>query len=117
ALKLTVGQVVACLEEAYPPKLAESWDAVGLICGDRAEPVAKVAFALDCTDEVVDAAIDSGADMLVVHHPLLLRGVTGVVADHPKERIVHKLIRIRFALFAEYTNADSARTDVTVVLQ
>ncbi|AGE36870.1 Nif3-like dinuclear metal center hexameric protein [Corynebacterium urealyticum] len=116
AAQLTVGQVVACLEEAYPPKLAESWDAVGLICGDRAEPVAKVAFALDCTDEVVDAAIDSGADMLVVHHPLLLRGVTGVPADHPKGRIVHKLIRNRVALFAAHTNADSARPGVNDVL-
>src|SRR5699024_12369589 len=54
--------------------------------------------------------------MLVVHHPLLLRGVTGVAADHPKGRIVHKLIRNRVALFAAHTNADSARPGVNDVL-
>lgn len=112
AAKTTVADVVAALEAAYPPHLAESWDAVGLICGDPAEPADKVAFALDCTDTVVDAAIAQGAQMLVVHHPLLLRGVTGVPANSPKGRIVHKLIRNGIALFAAHTNADSARPGV-----
>lgn len=110
--KVTVGQVVTAMEQAYPPHLAESWDAVGLICGDRDEPADTVVFALDCTDEVADAAIASGAHMLIVHHPLLLRGVTGVPADSPKGRIIHKLIRNKVALFAAHTNADSARPGV-----
>ncbi|KAB3520876.1 Nif3-like dinuclear metal center hexameric protein [Corynebacterium sp. zg254] len=109
---VTVADVVSVLEEAYPPRLAESWDAVGLICGDPKEPADKVAFALDCTDAVVDEAIDSEATMLVVHHPLLLRGVTAVPADSPKGRIIHKLIRHKIALFAAHTNADSARPGV-----
>lgn len=109
---VTVGDVVRVMEEAYPPHLAESWDAVGLICGDPAEAVSKVAFALDCTDAVVDAALAAGAEMLVVHHPLLLRGVTGVPANSPKGRIIHRLIRHGVALFAAHTNADSARPGV-----
>ena len=112
ANQTTVADIVAALEAAYPPHLAESWDAVGLICGDPAEPADKVAFALDCTDAVVDAAIAQGAQMLVVHHPLLLRGVTAVPANSPKGRIVHKLIRNGIALFAAHTNADSARPGV-----
>lgn len=112
ANQTTVADVVAALEAAYPPHLAESWDAVGLICGDPAEPADKVAFALDCTDAVVDAAIAQGTQMLVVHHPLLLRGVTAVPANSPKGRIVHKLIRNGIALFAAHTNADSARPGV-----
>ncbi|MDK8510177.1 Nif3-like dinuclear metal center hexameric protein [Corynebacterium bovis] len=108
----TVADVVAALETAYPPQLAESWDAVGLVCGDPDAPVRSVVVALECTDEVAAAAVDAGADMIVVHHPLLLRGVTGVPADHPKGRIVHRLIRAGVALFAAHTNADSARPGV-----
>ncbi|RIX35364.1 Nif3-like dinuclear metal center hexameric protein [Corynebacterium falsenii] len=100
------------MDSAYPPHLAEDWDAVGLICGDPEEPADRVVFALDCTDEVADAAIDSGAQMLIVHHPLLLRGVTSVPANSPKGRIIHKLIRNNVALFAAHTNADSARPGV-----
>ena len=37
---LTLADVVGLLERRYPPSTAESWDAVGLICGDPAAPVA-----------------------------------------------------------------------------
>lgn len=111
-MNVTVADVRRVLDAAYPPELAEDWDRVGLICGDPEEPVSRVAVALDCTDAVADAAIDAGAQMLVVHHPLLLRGVSSVAADTPKGRILHKLIRAGVALFAAHTNADSARPGV-----
>lgn len=109
---VTVADVRAAMDAAYPPALAESWDKVGLICGDPQDEVRRIALALDCTDEVADRAIASGAQMLVVHHPLLLRGVNSVAADTPKGRIIHKLIRAGVALFAAHTNADSARPGV-----
>ncbi|AGP30510.1 Nif3-like dinuclear metal center hexameric protein [Corynebacterium terpenotabidum] len=108
----TVGEVVALIEDAYPPRLAESWDACGLVCGDPADPVSRVLVALDCTDAVADAAIDAGADFLLVHHPPLLRGVTGVPVTHPKGRIIHRLIREGVALYAAHTSADAARPGV-----
>ncbi|GAB3690113.1 Nif3-like dinuclear metal center hexameric protein [Corynebacterium nasicanis] len=107
---------MSILESAYPPSLAESWDAVGLICGDPAAEVDTVAFALDCTQEVAEEAVRSGAQMLVVHHPLLLRGVTSVAADTPKGKVIHTLIRGGVALFAAHTNADSARPGVNDLL-
>ena len=111
-----VADVVRALETAYPPQLAESWDAVGLICGDPDAEVQKVAFALDCTQAVAEAAVAAGAQMLVVHHPLLMRGVTSVAANTPKGKVVHTLIAGGCALFAAHTNADSARPGVSDVL-
>lgn len=76
----TVDDVRTLMDHWFPPQLAESWDAPGLVCGDPADEVHRVATALEATDEVVAAAIDSGAQMLLVHHPLLMRGVTTVSA-------------------------------------
>ncbi|MCK7660022.1 Nif3-like dinuclear metal center hexameric protein [Corynebacterium antarcticum] len=112
----TVAEIRRIMDTAYPPYLAESWDSVGLICGDPDAPVDRVVFALDCTDEVARAAVDAGADMLIVHHPLLLRGVDSVAADTPKGRVLHTLIRGGVALFAAHTNADSARPGVNDAL-
>lgn len=109
----TVGDIVAALETAYPPQLAESWDAVGLICGDPKAPARTVAFALDCTQAVAERAVELGADLLVVHHPLLMRGVTSVAANTPKGKVIHTLITGGCALFAAHTNADSARPGVS----
>lgn len=108
----TVGEIRRVLDAAYPPKLAEKWDAVGLICGDPQAEVRSVGFALDCTQAVAEQAVELGVDMLVVHHPLLLRGVTSVAADTPKGKVIHTLLRAGVALFAAHTNADKARPGV-----
>jgi dinuclear metal center YbgI/SA1388 family protein len=101
-------EVIAALDARYDPALAESWDAVGLVCGDPDEPVGRVLFAVDPTTAVVDEVIATGAGLLVTHHPLLLSPVHGVPADDPKGRLVHRLIRAGAGLFVAHTNADRA---------
>ena len=87
---VTVGDVVDVVERAYPPALAESWDAVGLVCGDRADPARGVLVCVDVTDAVVDAAVAAGAGIIVAHHPLLLRGVTTVAVEADKNKSPQK---------------------------
>jgi dinuclear metal center YbgI/SA1388 family protein len=105
---VTLAEVVAALEARYDPALAEDWDAVGLVCGDPEEPVERVLFAVDPVAAVVGEVVESGAQLLVTHHPLFLSGVHGVPGDDPKGRLVHRLIRARAGLFAAHTNADRA---------
>jgi dinuclear metal center YbgI/SA1388 family protein len=112
----TVRDVICALEAAYPPALAESWDAVGLVCGDPAEPVRRVLVAVDPVAETVEEALDQDAQLLVTHHPLLLRGVHGVPADDPKGALVHRLVRAGVGLFCAHTNADAADPGVSDAL-
>ncbi|WP_409330420.1 Nif3-like dinuclear metal center hexameric protein [Trujillonella humicola] len=107
-MTVTLGEVVAALEARYDPALAEDWDAVGLVCGDRDEPVGRVLFAVDPVAAVVDEAVAAGPTLLVTHHPLFLSGVHGVPADDPKGRLVHRLVRAGAGLFVAHTNADRA---------
>jgi dinuclear metal center YbgI/SA1388 family protein len=104
----TLGTVIAALEARYDPALTEPWDAVGLVCGDRTAEVRRVLFAVDPVAAIVEEVLDTGADLLVTHHPLLLTAVHGVPADDPKGRVVHRLIRGGAALFVAHTNADRA---------
>ncbi|WP_433798231.1 Nif3-like dinuclear metal center hexameric protein [Actinomycetospora sp. CA-084318] len=115
-MPVLLADAVAALEAAYPPELAQDWDAVGLVCGDPAEPVTRVHLAVDPTAAVVEDAIAAGAELLVTHHPLLLRGVHGVPADQPKGSLVHRLIRAGVGLFAAHTNADAASPGVSDAL-
>jgi len=112
----TVGDVVEVLETAYPPELAESWDAVGLVCGDPAEPVSRILVCVDPVESTVDEALELDAELIVAHHPLLLRGVHGVPASTPKGGIVHRLVRGGAALFCAHTNADAADPGVSDAL-
>jgi dinuclear metal center YbgI/SA1388 family protein len=112
----SVGEVVAALEARYPPATAEAWDRVGLVVGELSAPVHWVLLAVDCVPETVDEAIAVGAQMIVVHHPLLLRGVHSVATTTYKGAVVHRLIRAGIALYVAHTNADVASPGVSDAL-
>jgi dinuclear metal center YbgI/SA1388 family protein len=111
-----LAEIIRALERAYPPELAEDWDAVGLVCGDPEDEVTDVLVCVDPVESTVDEALDRGAQLIVAHHPLLLRGVHGVAADTPKGGLVHRLIRGGCALFCAHTNADAAAPGVSDAL-
>jgi len=111
-----VADVVAVLDARYPPSWAEGWDRVGLVVGEPAAPVRRVHCVVDVVPETVAEALDHGADLIVAHHPLLLRGVSSVAATTYKGRIVHRLIRNDVALYVAHTNADVADPGVSDAL-
>ena len=111
-----LGDVVAVLDELYDPRWAESWDAIGLVCGDPDNEINRVLFAVDPVSAVVDEAILIGAELLVTHHPLFLRPVHGVAATTPKGQVVHRLLTAGIALHVVHTNADVARPGVSDAL-
>lgn len=108
--------VVAQLEALFPPALAQSWDQVGLVAGDPDQPVRRVHVAVDPTLAVVQEAVDAGADLLVTHHPLLLRGIHSVATTHAKGATVTALVVADLALYVAHTNADSAAVGVNSAL-
>ena len=113
-MSVRLADIIAVLDEAYPPRLAQSWDSVGLVCGDPHDLVESVTVAVDATPAVVNGTPDRG--LLLAHHPLLLRGVDTVAASTPKGVLIHRLIRTGRALFTAHTNADSASPGVSDAL-
>jgi dinuclear metal center YbgI/SA1388 family protein len=115
-LAVPLSDVTAFFDAVYDPAWAESWDAVGLVCGDPGRPVERVMFAVDPVAAVVAEAVEWGADLLITHHPLLLRPVSSVAATTPKGRLVHRLITAGVALYTAHTNADVADPGVSDAL-
>ena len=109
-------EVVEALERLYPLGTALSWDRVGLVTGDLDQPVSLVHFAVDPTLAVIDEARAAGADLLVTHHPLLLRGVHSVATTSAKGESVTSLIVNDIALYVAHTNADVASPGVSDAL-
>lgn len=116
AATTTVGDVLRLLDGLFPPATAESWDAVGLVTGDPERPCARVHLAVDPVQAVVDEAVAAGADLIVTHHPLLLRGVHGIAETTAKGRLLATLVRAGTALHTAHTNADVADPGVSDAL-
>ena len=111
-LSPTLADVIGALEGLYPPWTAQSWDQVGLVSGDLAQPVRRIHFAVDPTLAVIEEARALGADLLVTHHPLLLRGVHSVATTTAKGASVTSLVVNDIALYVAHTNADIASPGV-----
>jgi dinuclear metal center YbgI/SA1388 family protein len=112
----TLAELRDVLDAWFDPRWAEPWDAVGLVCGDPGEIITRVLLAVDPVPATVAEAVDTGAQLLVTHHPLLLTGVHGVPADDPKGALVHRMVRAGVAHFVAHTNADVANPGVSDAL-
>lgn len=112
----TLAEVAVVVERLWPLAGAEAWDAPGVLSGDPAASIGRVLLAVDAVGATVDEAIELEADLLLVHHPLLLRGVTTVAESTAKGALLARLIRGRCALIAAHTNADIVATGTSARL-
>lgn len=102
----TLREVNTVVERLWPLSGAEDWDAPGLLVGDPDQPVGHVLLAVDAVGVTVDEVLERPDGLLLVHHPLLMRGVTTVAGDRYKGSLITRLIRGGAGLIAAHTNAD-----------
>ncbi|MDE5680292.1 MAG: Nif3-like dinuclear metal center hexameric protein [Lachnospiraceae bacterium] len=94
------------LEVLAPLGFAEKWDNVGLLAGRSTKEIKSVYLAVDATDEVVEEAIDSEADMLITHHPLIFSPLKSITAENFIGRRVLRLLQADICYYAMHTNFD-----------
>lgn len=111
-----VADVIAVMERIAPPHLAEEWDNCGLQVGSPRWPVRSVRVSLDPLPSVVQSAVRDGVDMLVTHHPLILRPLRAINVESTIGRVIEAALQGRMALYCAHTNLDSAREGVNQVL-
>ena len=87
-------------------KYAEDWDNSGLQCGNRDKEIRKVFIALDATNEVIDQAIEFGADLLLTHHPLIFSPLSSIDSEDYIGKRIYRLIQNDIVLYAMHTNFD-----------
>ena len=100
-------EVIEILRELAPENCACDWDNPGLLAGRSDKGVKKIYIALDATDQVVEAAVKAGADMLLTHHPLIFKAIKKVNDQNFITRRLVKLIQADISYYAMHTNYDT----------
>src|SRR5437868_8075574 len=80
----TIATIVAYLEQFAPPALAADWDNVGLLLGERGGEVRRILTCLTVTPESAAEAIETGAQLIVTHHPVLFHAIKRLTGDTPE---------------------------------
>ncbi len=107
-LRTTIQTIVDEMERIAPLSLAEGWDNVGLLIGDRQSPVQKIITCLTITREVVQEAVREGVQMIITHHPILFKPVKQLVMDRPESRMVCEMIQKGIAVYSAHTAFDNS---------
>lgn len=116
---ITVREVENFLYNWAPADLAADWDNVGLLVGDPDREVKKILTTLDITESVVEEAVQTGADLIVSHHPVMncaWHPVQTLRADDRQGRVLTKLVENHISAICMHTNLDAAEGGVNDVL-
>lgn len=109
-MKLKV--IIDHLESFASPYLQESYDNATLIVGDKNWEITSALISLDCTEEIVDEAIQLGANLIISHHPIVFKGLKSLTAKSYVERTIIKAIKNDVAIYAMHTNLDNVKGGV-----
>jgi dinuclear metal center YbgI/SA1388 family protein len=104
----TIEQISEFLETYAPARLAESWDNVGLLVGDRGREVHRLMTCLTITPMTAAEAIEQQADLIVTHHPFPFHALKRLTSDTTQGRLLLDLIAAKVAVHSPHTAFDSA---------
>ena len=104
---MQIGQITAALEKWAPLHFQEDYDNCGLLVGNKETNCTGVLCSLDCTEAVIDEAIQKGCNLIVSHHPIIFKGIKQFDESNYVARTVRKAIQHNIALYSFHTNLDS----------
>ncbi len=99
---MTVQDIFNFLNKKFPTDTACDFDNVGLLVGDPDTEVKKAIIALDCTPNAIDTAVNTGAQLIITHHPIIFNPLKHVLAGSA----VYEVIKNGISVISMHTNLD-----------
>lgn len=109
-------ELISAFETLWPTVAAEEWDRPGLLIGDPDATISKVLLCVDVTDELIGDAVAGGFDLVLSHHPILLRDADSMSQQRAKSKMLAKAKAAAVAVYTAHTNADITETGVSASL-
>ena len=109
---IKIKDVTSHLEQLAPLSYQEPYDNAGLITGQQNWTVTGILVTLDCTEAVVDEAIEKKCNLIVAHHPIVFKGLKKLTGNNYVERTIIKAIKNDIGIYAIHTNLDNVLAGV-----
>jgi dinuclear metal center YbgI/SA1388 family protein len=109
---MKISEITNYLEHLFPLSSQASFDNSGLQIGISSEEVTSILVCLDCTEEILDEAIEKGVNLVISHHPLIFKGLKQIVGKNYVEKTIIKAIQHNICIYAIHTNLDHSKIGV-----
>ncbi len=104
--------IISELEKFAPISLQETYDNCGLLTGNKEQQITGAIFCLDCTEDVIEEAINRNCNLVIAHHPIVFVGLKKLNGSNYVERTIIKAIQNNIAIYACHTNLDNVKLGV-----
>ncbi|HXS55443.1 MAG TPA: Nif3-like dinuclear metal center hexameric protein [Hanamia sp.] len=104
---MKIKEIAQSLETFAPVSLQESYDNAGLIVGNSETDCKGIIISLDVTESVVEEAVKKNCNLIVVHHPVIFKGIKKLNGKNYVERTIISAIKNDIAIYAIHTNLDN----------
>lgn len=84
----TVQEIYHFIDSFAPFDTAMDFDNAGILAGDRNAPVTTAVAALDITPAVIEEAVESGAQLIISHHPIIFQPLRTLPNDSPAALLI-----------------------------
>ena len=113
---VTVQDVFAFLDAQAPVRYQMDFDNAGFLAGNPQSTVQQILVTLDITDDVIEEAVEAGAQLIVSHHPLIFKPLKRVTADDLTGRKILRMAANGLSAVCMHTNLDIAEGGVNDAL-
>ena len=103
---MRISDVTNYLDECFPKENATDYDNIGFMAGEPDRAVTACVLSLDLTGKAVERARQTGADLIITHHPIIFGGIKTLSTDTYKGRLLTSLIRSGISCYACHTTLD-----------
>ena len=112
----TLKSIIEAINAIAPFSCAEEWDNVGLLVGEPDMEITGILIGLDPTTQLLDEAIQAGANLVITHHPAIFKPLRSIRTDTPTGAFIAKSITRKIAIIGCHTNLDVVKNGVSEVL-
>ena len=109
---MLIKDITNFLETIAPCSLQEDYDNAGLITGNAKDFCFGALISLDCTEAIVQEAIEKNCNLIIAHHPIVFKGLKKLNGSNYVERTIIKAIKNDIAIYAVHTNLDNVLAGV-----
>jgi dinuclear metal center YbgI/SA1388 family protein len=109
---MIINDILSEVEAFAPLVYQEDYDNCGLLTGNKTWEATGALLTLDCTEGVVDEAVEKGCNLIIAHHPVIFSGLKKLTGSGYVERTIIKAIKHDIAIYACHTNIDNVRSGV-----
>jgi dinuclear metal center YbgI/SA1388 family protein len=109
---MLISEIIKVLEDFAPLTYQEDYDNCGLLTGNPQQETKGALLTLDCTEEIIEEAIQNKCNLVIAHHPIIFSGLKKITGNNYIERTIIKAIQNNIAIYACHTNLDNVKQGV-----